>query len=127
MSSKERFLYFAIVFFGVYYLVNMYSSNEEEYINEYNSKIEVLNDKINSLHNVNEDLTLEINVLTNQILALDQEISKQDSKIVILKKQTNEKVNNVDSYRDDELKQFFTERYRQYLDSIKKTDSPSSN
>tara|TARA_R110000823_G_scaffold70260_1_gene162148 strand:+ start:111 stop:494 length:384 start_codon:yes stop_codon:yes gene_type:complete len=127
MSSKERFLYFAIVFFGVYYLVNMYSSNEEEYINEYNSKIEVLNDKINSLHNVNEDLTLEINVLTNQILALDQEISKQDSKIVILKKQTNEKVNNVDSYRDDELEQFFTERYRQYLDSIKKTDSPSSN
>ena len=40
MSSKERFLYFAIVFFGVYYLVSMYSSNEEEYITEYNSKIE---------------------------------------------------------------------------------------
>ena len=127
MSSKERFLYFAIVFFGVYYLVNMYSSNEEEYITEYNSKIEALNDKINSLHNINEDLTLEIDVLTTQILVLDQEISKQDSKIVILKKQTNEKVNNVDSYRDDELEQFFTERYRQYLDSIKKTNSPFSN
>ena len=127
MSSKERFLYFAIVFFGVYYLVNMYSSNEEEYITEYNDKIEALNDKINSLHNVNENLTLEIDVLTTQISVLDQEISKQDSKIVILKKQTNEKVNNVDSYRDDELEQFFTERYRQYLDSIKKTDSPSSN
>ena len=127
MSSKERFLYFAIVFFGVYYLVNMYSSNEEEYITEYNSKIEALNDKINSLHNINEDLTLEIDVLTTQILVLDQEISKQDSKIVILKKQTNEKVNNVDSYGDDELEQFFTERYRQYLDSIKKTDSTSSN
>ena len=127
MSSKERFLYFAIVFFGVYYLVNMYSSNEEEYITEYNSKIEALNDKINSLHNINEDLTLEIDVLTTQILVLDQEISKQDSKIVILKKQTNEKVNNVDSYGDDELEQFFTERYRQYLDSITKTGSPSSN
>ena len=127
MSSKERFLYFAIVFFGVYYLVNMYSSNEEEYITEYNSKIEALNNKINSLHDINENLTLDIDVLTSQILILDQEISKQDSKIVILKKQTNEKVNNVDSYRDDELEQFFTERYRQYLDSIKKTDSPSSN
>ena len=127
MSSKERFLYFAIVFFGVYYLVNMYSSNEEEYITEYNSKIEALNDKINSLHNINEDLTLEINVLNTQISVLDQEISKQDSKIVILKKQTNEKVNNVDSYRDDELQQFFTERYRQHLDSIKKTNSSSSN
>ena len=127
MSSKERFLYFAIVFFGVYYLVNMYSSNEEEYITEYNSKIEVLNDKINSLHDINENLTSEIDELTTQISVLDQEIIKQDSKIVILKKQTNEKVNNVDSYGDDELEQFFTERYRQYLDSIKKTNNSSSN
>ena len=126
MSSKERFLYFAIIFFSVYYLVSMYSSNEE-YITEYNDKIEALNDKINSLHSVNEDLTLEIGVLTTQISVLDQEIIKQDNKIVILKKQTNEKVNNVDSYRDDELEQFFTERYRQYLDSIKKTNSSSSN
>ena len=127
MSSKERFLYFVIVFFGVYYLVSMYSSNEEEYITEYNSKIEVLNDKINSLHDINENLTSEIDELTTQISVLDQEIIKQDSKIVILKKQTNEKVNNVDSYRDDELEQFFTERYRQYLDSIKKTNNSSSN
>ena len=126
MSSKERFLYFAIIFFSVYYLVSMYSSNEE-YITEYNDKIDTLNGKINSLHIVNEDLTLEIGVLTTQISVLDQEISKQDNKIVILKKQTNEKVNNVDSYRYDELEQFFTERYRQYLDSIKKTNSSSSN
>ena len=127
MSSKERFLYFAIIFFSVYYLVNMYSSNEEEYIIEYNDKIEALNDKINSLHNVNENLTLKIDTLSNQISVLDQKISKQDSKIVILKKQTDEKVNNVDSYRYDELEQFFTERYRQYFDSIKKTDSSVSN
>ena len=127
MSSKERFLYIAIVFLGVYYLINMYSSNEDEYINEYNSKIEALESKINSLHNINEELTLEIDTLNGQIIKLDQEISKQDSKIVTLKRQTNEKVNNVDSFGDDELEQFFTERYRQYLDSIKKTNSPSSN
>ena len=127
MSSKERFLYFALVFLGVYYLVNMYSSNEEEYITEYNSKIEALNYKINSLHNINEDLTSEIDVLITQIVILDQEISEQNIKIVTLKKQTNEKVNNVDSYRDDELEQFFTERYRQHLDSINKTRSSISN
>ncbi len=127
MSSKERFLYFAVIFFSVYYLVNMYSSNEEEYITEYNSKIEALNDKINSLHDINENLTLEIDTLNGQIIKLDQKIIKQDSKIVILKRQTNEKVNNVDSFGDDELERFFTERYRQYFDSIKKTNSPSSN
>ena len=127
MSSKERFLYIAIVFFGAYYLINMYSSNEDEYINEYNSKIEALENKINSLHNINEELTLEIDTLNGQITKLDQEISKQDNKIVILKRQTNEKVNNVDSFGDDELERFFTERYRQYLDSIKKTNSQTSN
>jgi len=127
MSSKERFLYIAVVFFGVYYLINMYSSNEDEYINEYNSKIEALESKINSLHNINEELTLEIDTLNGQINKLDQEISKQDSKIVTLKRQTNEKVNNVDSFGGDELEQFFTERYRQYFDSIKKIDSTSSN
>ena len=127
MSSKERFLYFAVIFFSVYYLVNMYSSNEEEYITEYNSKIEALNDKINSLHDINENLTLEIDTLNGQIIKLDQKIIKQDSKIVTLKRQTNEKVNNVDSFGDDELEQFFTERYRQYLDSIKKTNSQTSN
>ncbi len=127
MSSKERFLYIAIVFFSAYYLINMYSSNEDKYINEYNSKIEALESKINSLHNINEELTLEIDTLNGQIIKLDQEISKQDSKIVTLKRQTNEKVNNVDSFGDDELEQFFTERYRQYLDSIKKTNSQTSN
>ncbi len=127
MSSKERFLYIAIVFFGAYYLINMYSSNEEEYINKYNSKIEALENKINSLHNINEELTLEIDTLNSQIVKLDQEISKQDIKIVTLKRQTNEKVNNVDSFGDDELEQFFAERYRQYLDSTKKTNSPLSN
>ena len=127
MSSKERFLYIAIVFFGAYYLINMYSSNEDEYINEYNSKIEALESKINSLHSINEELILEIDTLNGQIIKLDQEISKQDSKIVILKKQTNEKVNNVDLYRYDELEQFFTERYRQHIDQTKKTDSTVSN
>ena len=127
MSSKERFLYIAIVFFGAYYLINMYSSNEDEYINEYNSKIEALENKINSLHSINEELTLEIDTLNGQINKLDQEISKQDIKIVTLKRQTNEKVNNVDSFGDDELEQFFAERYGQYFDSTKKADSSSSN
>ena len=127
MSSKERFLYIAVIFFSVYYLVNMYSSNEEEYIIEYNNKIEALNAKINSLHSINENLTLKIDRLNSQIFILDQEIDKQNIKIVTLKNKTNEKVNSVDLYKYDELEQFFTERYRQHFDSIKKIDSTSSN
>ena len=127
MSSKERFIYIAILFFGVYYLFNMYSSNEEKYTIEHNSKIKKLETKIDSLHGINESLTFKIDTLNTKIVALDREINLQDNKIIILRHQTNEKINAVDSLNDDELTRFFTERYGQYLDSIKKTDSTSSN
>ena len=39
MSSKERFLYIAILFLGVYYLLNMYFSNKEKSTIEYNNEI----------------------------------------------------------------------------------------
>ena len=127
MSSKERFIYIAILFFGVYYLFNMYSSNEEKYTIEHNSKIKKLETKIDSLHGINESLTFKIDTLNTKIVALDREINLQDNKIIILRHQTNEKINNVDLYKYDELERFFTERYRQYFDTIKKTSSPSSN
>tara|TARA_R110002096_G_scaffold392924_1_gene587909 strand:+ start:209 stop:592 length:384 start_codon:yes stop_codon:yes gene_type:complete len=127
MSSKERFLYLAIAFFGVYYLINMYSSNEESYVFEYNSKIEALESKIDSLHNINDGLEYKIDTLNQKIFKLDKAIYLQNNKIITLKKQTNEKINAVDSLNDDELTRFFTERYRRYLDSIKKTNSKTRN
>ena len=127
MSFKERLLYLAIAFFGVYYLINMYSSNEKEYINEYNNKIEALEQKVDSLHYINENLVYKIDTLNQEIQKLDNAIYLQNNKIIILKKQTNEKINAVDSFNDDELTRFFTERYGQYLDSIKKTNSKVSN
>ena len=127
MSFKERLLYLAIAFFGVYYLINMYSSNEKEYINEYNNKIEALEQKVDSLHYINENLVYKIDTLNQEIQKLDNAIYLQNNKIITLKKQTNEKINAVDSFNDDELTRFFTERYGQYLDSIKKTNSKVSN
>ena len=74
MSSKERFLYIAVVFFGVYYLINMYSSNEKEYINEYNSKIKALEQKVDSLHYVNDGLVYRIDTLNQEIIKLQQQL-----------------------------------------------------
>ena len=127
MSSKERFLYIAILFLGVYYLFSMYSSNEEKYIIEYNTKIQKLESKIDSLHGINKSLTFGINTLNTKIVLLDKEINLQDNKIIKLKRETNEKINNVDLYKYDELERFFTERYRQHFDTIKETNSTSSN
>lgn len=127
MSSKERFLYFAIIFFSVCYLINMYSSNEEEYINEYNSKIEALEQKVDSLHHINGELTFKIDTLNVQISKLDQELDLKNNRINNLRNEINTKVDAVDSFNDNELEKFFTERYRQYFDSIKKANSKTSN
>jgi peptidoglycan hydrolase CwlO-like protein len=115
MSSKERFLYIALVFFGAYYLVNMYTSKEEEYINEYNDKIKALEQKVDSLHSENDELTFKIDTLNIQIGKLDQELDLKDNKINNLRYEISTKVDAVDNFNDDELEKFFTERYKEIL------------
>jgi len=127
MSSKERFLYVALTFLSVYYLFNMYLSSEEKYVDEYNVKIKALEQKVDSLHHINDDLTFKIDTLNIQIVKLDQQIGSKDDKINSLKYEINKKVDAVDSFNDDELEKFFTERYRQYKDSITETHSKVSN
>ena len=124
----QKVLINVVLFFiaiGIIYV--LFVPEDKSYINEYNLKMKSLETKIDSLHHVNGDLVVEIKTLNTQIIVLDQEISKQDIKIVTLKNQTNEKVNNVDLYKYDELERFFTERYRHYYDQTKKTDSTLSN
>tara|TARA_R110000764_G_C10791576_1_gene357656 strand:+ start:91 stop:417 length:327 start_codon:yes stop_codon:yes gene_type:complete len=103
------------------------SPDEEKYVVDYSSKIEALEQKVDSLHHINDELIFKIDTLNTQILKLDQKIGLKDNKIRTLKWKVNEKVNAVDSFNDDELTRFFTERYGQYLDSIKKTNSKVSN
>jgi hypothetical protein len=127
LLSKERFLYLTVIcllFVGLAYLL---FSDSEEYVGEYEIKIETLGKKVDSLDVINDGLTLKIDTLNQEVIKLDREIDLKDNRIETLKKVTNEKVNAVDSFNSDELERFFTERYRYYSDSIKKADSPSSN
>tara|TARA_B100000902_G_scaffold171443_1_gene165706 strand:- start:3404 stop:3787 length:384 start_codon:yes stop_codon:yes gene_type:complete len=127
MLSKERLITYSIIFILLSTLVYFVFLGDEKYVEDYNVKIDALEAKVDSLHHINDDLVFKIDTLNQQIVKLDTEIDKQDKKIVTLKYKVNEKVNSVDSFNDDELTRFFTERYRHYEDSIKKADSASSN
>ena len=105
----------------------LFRDKGEEYEAQYQAQIEALNSKIDSLHNINDDLTYKIDTLNTQILSLDKEINNQDNLIKNLRIKTNEKVRAVDNFNDDELYQFFTERYRHVIDSIRKIGSQTSN
>lgn len=112
-----------LVILGACILVFTFFQKKEDYIDEYNAKIDALEAKVDSLHSINDELVIKIDTLNQQVVKLDKEIDQKDNKIYNLRNEINTKVNAVDSFTDDELERFFTERYRQHRDSIKKTDS----
>ena len=82
-------------------------------IESYELKIQLLEQKIDSINIQNNELKLEADSLYIKITSYDQEIKKLNSRIYVIKKQTKQKVDAVDSMFDDELQKFFTDRYRQ--------------
>lgn len=85
-------------------------------IESYELKIQLLEQKIDSINIQNNELKLEADSLYVKITSYDQEIKKLNSRIYVIKKQTKQKVDAVDSMFDDELQKFFTDRYRQLND-----------
>ena len=122
LRFKERIYYILIIILLACSLGYLLFGGDEEYVTDYNLKITDLEIKIDSLHGVNSTLNVKIGDLNSQISNLDDELSLQDGKIK-LKNQIDEKVKDVDFFNDDELELFFTNRYGQYLDSIRKTNS----
>jgi len=125
--NRERIICYSLIFVLLSALIYFIFIGDEKYVEDYNLKIDALEAKVDSLHHINDDLVFKIDTLNQEIVKLDKEIYNQDKRIVTLKVKVNEKVNSVDNFNDDELTRFFTERYGQYLDSIKKASSSSSN
>ena len=120
MGYKERVIYILKIIVLICIIVWLLYTDRERYVEEYNAKIEALEQKVDSLHGINDELTFKIDTLNTQIKGLDKEISLKNSRINNLKYEISTKVDAVDSFNDDELERFFTERYRELLDSIAK-------
>ena len=127
MGYKERVVYILKIIVLICIVAWLLFTDRERYVEEYNAKIEALEQKVDSLHGINDELTFKIDTLNTQIKGLDKEISLKDNRINNLKYEISTKVDAVDDFNDDELERFFTERYRELLDSIAKTNSETSN
>ena len=127
MGYKERVIYILKIIVLICIIVWLLYTDRERYVEEYNAKIEALEQKVDSLHGINDELTFKIDTLNTQIKGLDKEISLKNSRINNLKYEISTKVDAVDSFNDDELERFFTERYLSIIDSIAKTNSKISN
>jgi peptidoglycan hydrolase CwlO-like protein len=94
----------------------------------YEVKIDSLQHTVDSIYVENGKLDNQIAGYESEILFQDDKIQSLKDKIVLIKQETHEKVKSVDSFTDDELERFFTERYQGLIsDSTAKADSTSRN
>ncbi len=126
MVSKERLFYLIILSLLSYVIYYLFNYNEE-YVVRYNQKVNTLTQKVDSLHFANSELIYKIDTLNLQIHKLDKDIIFKSSEINNLQNEINKKMDAVNSFTRRELKQFFTKRYRQHFDSIRRTNNTSGN
>ena len=87
-------------------------------VDAYEAQIRALEQKVDSLHAQNDSLVKEADSLEIKIDEYDIKIKNLNYSINVIKKETKQKLEAVDNLNDDELERFFSNRYRQYKDSI---------
>ena len=96
-------------------------------VKKYEAKINALNIVIDSARTKNEQLQTKISSYESVVADANNKINTLNKRIYIIKKQTDEKINSINNLNNDELYKFFTDRYRQYLDSIGSPNSEAGN
>jgi septation ring formation regulator EzrA len=125
MKYTNALILICIAFVGFTFL-NMRELKTD--INGYNEKIDNLTKEIDSVQQLNQILDDRIASLHSELELIDSDIDRVQNGITNIRKNTDEKVNNVDSFTFDELIKFFTNRYGERLGSeVGSSDSKTSN
>jgi len=97
-------------------------------IEGYNQKIDNLTKEIDSVQQLNQELDDRIASLHSELELIDSDIDRVQNGITNIRKDTNEKVSNVDILTFNELVKFFTDRYGERLGSeTSSSDSETGN
>jgi archaellum component FlaC len=103
-----------LILIGILVLLNIFNTNKiKTDIKGYENKIENLQIKIDSATVINKLLDNKMDSVNTYVTEITNEINHIDNNISIIKKQTNEKVNVINTYTASELEQFFTDRYNE--------------
>lgn len=84
-------------------------------VQAYQMQINMLEQKIDSIKTKNNLLVKEADSLESRISQYDIKINSLNYRINVIKKETQQRIDSVDFFGDDELEKFFAERYRQYI------------
>ena len=91
---------------------NMFNTNSiKTDIKGYKDRIELLQTKVDSAKLVNSKIDSKIDSIQGNVLNITNEVNNIDKNILIIKKQTDEKIKVIDTFTASDLEQFFTDRY----------------
>ena len=79
----------------------------------YEKKIDLIQTKVDSAKVINEQIDDKVGEVKENVTTITNEIHHIDKNITVIKKQTDEKVNSIDTIPDSELELFFTNKYEQ--------------
>ena len=124
MSSNRNQYLILIVILGIT-VFNLYNMRQiKTDVEGFNVKIENIGKEIDSVQEMNKQLDGLIESLHSELELIDSDIDRVQNNIYTIRRNTNEKVNRVDSLTISELQEFFTKRYDSIL---KRASSEISN
>jgi uncharacterized protein YycO len=110
--SPKQIITIAIVLVATAIGYYFWTTSEPKYIQIYQAQIDSAQNNIDSLKTEIVKSDIIIDSLNKEIMILDSTNIILGEKIIYIKQQLNEKINDVDNFTNDELSKFFTDRYR---------------
>jgi peptidoglycan hydrolase CwlO-like protein len=107
--TKEFILLVVIACLMVYGIITI--NNIKTDVNHYEHKMDSIQTNIDSINTLNSVINNNIERLNGDISNITIEIENVDKKINIIRQNTDEKINSVDTFGVNQLELFFTNRY----------------
>jgi len=112
--TKDKDNIILLVIIGALVGWNIFTTNSiKTDVKGYEKKIENIGVKIDSSNVVNKNINDKVGEVKENVEIITNDIRHIDKNITVIKKQTDEKVNDVDNIPDSELELFFTNKYEQ--------------
>jgi seryl-tRNA synthetase len=112
--TKNKDSIILLIIIGALIGWNIFTTNSiKTDVKGYEKKIENIGVKIDSSNVVNKNINDKVGEAKENVEIITNDIRHIDKNIIVIKKQTNEKVNSVDNIPDSELELFFTNKYEQ--------------
>lgn len=111
LLNNKRDIALCVLVVIVFYWFNSMFNFSKETVDNYQSKLDSIDNKILYLKEQQMKIDENISEFNNQISDVERTISKVKNEKTIIKEVYEKKINSIDKYTDAQLDSFFAERY----------------